>query len=188
MSKKYSFELKKEVVEAYLAGEGSYPGLAAKYGISAISNIQRWIWQYKHFGEKALRRKSSKAEYDLQFKLNAIQCYLTTETTYEKLAEKLDMDNPDLITYWVNKFHKEGIDGFSEKKKGTSEEMSDKNTLRTPEEKAADEKRIKELEQKVLYLEIENAYLKELRRLRLQEQRKMKGPRGLSAVSEDHTD
>lgn len=188
MGGKYSFELKKEVVEAYLAGEGSYHGLAAKYGISAISNIQKWIFQYKHFGEEALKKKSHKTEYDLQFKLDAIQCYLTTEITYEALAEKLKMDNPGLISFWVRKFHEQGIDGFSEKKKGTSEEMPDKTTLRTPEEKAADEKRIKELEQKVLYLEIENAYLKELRRLRLQEQRKMKGPRGLSAVSEDHTD
>lgn len=188
MGKKYSYELKKEVVEAYLAGEGSYHGLANKYGISAISNIQRWIFQYQHFGEEALKKKSNKTEYDLQFKLDAIQCYLTTEITYEKLAEKLDMDSPRLLSLWVRKFHKEGIDGFSEKKKGTVEDMPERNTLRTPEEKAADEKRIKELEQKVLYLEIENAYLKELRRLRLQEQHKMKGPRESSAASEDHTD
>ena len=188
MRKSYSYELKKEVVEAYLAGEGSYHGLAAKYGISAISNIQKWIFQYKHFGAESLKKKTQKAEYDLQFKLDAIQCYLTTEITYEALAKKLKMDDPGLITVWVQKFHKQGIDGFSEKKKGTSEEMEEKVALRTPEEKAADEKRIKELEQKVLYLEIENAYLKELRRLRLQEQRKMKGPRESLAVSEDHTD
>ena len=47
--------------------------------------------------------------------------------------------------------------------------------------------RIKELEEKVLHLEIENAFLKELRRLRLEEEA-MKKSQELSAVSEENTD
>ena len=45
----------------------------------------------------------------------------------------------------------------------------------------------KELEQKLLHLEIENAFLKELRRLRLEEEA-TKSSQGLSAVSEENTD
>jgi len=39
---------------------------------------------------------------------------------------------------------------------------------------SSDTERIKELEEKVLHLEIENAFLKELRRLRLEEEAKKK--------------
>ena len=52
---------------------------------------------------------------------------------------------------------------------------------------SSDAERIKELEEKVLHLEIENAFLKELRRLRLEEETKKKSQE-LSAVSEKNTD
>lgn len=52
---------------------------------------------------------------------------------------------------------------------------------------SSDVVRIKELEEKVLHLEIENAFLKELRRLRLEEET-MKKSQELSAVSEENTD
>ena len=55
------------------------------------------------------------------------------------------------------------------------------------EHESSDAKRIKELEEKVLHLEIENAFLKELRRLRLEEEA-MKKSQELSAVSEENTD
>lgn len=45
-----------------------------------------------------------------------------------------------------------------------------------------------ELEQRILDLEIENAYLKELRRLRLEETRKMNKLRESSIVSEKPSD
>ena len=51
---------------------------------------------------------------------------------------------------------------------------------------SSDAARIKELEEKVLHLEIENAFLKELRRLRLEEE--MKRSQESSAVSEENTD
>ena len=59
--------------------------------------------------------------------------------------------------------------------------------INSVEHVSSDAKRIKELEEKVLHLEIENAFLKELRRLRLEEEAK-KRSQELSAVSEENTD
>ena len=47
---------------------------------------------------------------------------------------------------------------------------------------------IKELEDEILKLRIENAYLKELRRLRLEEEDLLKKRRESYTVSEDHSD
>ena len=44
---------------------------------------------------------------------------------------------------------------------------------------------VKQLEDELLKLRIENAYLKELRRLRLEDEAKTREQLGLSAVSED---
>ena len=44
---------------------------------------------------------------------------------------------------------------------------------------------VKELEDELLKLRVENAYLKELRRLRLEEEALLKKQRELSTVSED---
>ena len=98
--------------------------------------------------------------------------------------------NLSLITQWVNDFRIAGSDALRPKKKGR------KKTLDTNENNksstALDEKpidtsaeHIKELEDENLRLRIENAYLKELRRLRLEEEALLKKQRELSTVSED---
>ena len=46
---------------------------------------------------------------------------------------------------------------------------------------------VKELEDELLKLRIENAFLKELRRLRLEDEAKMRELRKSSPVSEDHS-
>ncbi len=46
--KKYTNELKKEVVSKYLAGEGSMNYLADKYGILDRKRVSVWVKQYKN--------------------------------------------------------------------------------------------------------------------------------------------
>ena len=43
---KYSYEFKKQVVDAYLSGEGGYEYLAKRYGVPARSNIKKWVRNY----------------------------------------------------------------------------------------------------------------------------------------------
>ena len=62
-----------------------------------------------------------------------------------------------------------------------------KKPSKSNEEKPVDTsaEHVKELENELLKLRIENAYLKELRRLRLEEEALQKKQRELSTVSED---
>ena len=190
MSKKYSFEFKLKVVEEYIAGKGGYIYLTSKYSLSSKTLLETWVAQYKKYGPAGLNRKRANQKYDLQFKLNAAQLYLTTEISYQELAMQLDIPNPSILCIWVNAFRKNGIKGISDKPIGRPSTMPKKKELskaKCVETISSDAARIKELEEKVLHLEIENAFLKELRRLRLEEEA-MRRSQELSAVSEKNTD
>ncbi|WP_270659814.1 transposase [Enterococcus thailandicus] len=76
---KYSFEYKLEIVQEYLVGKGGMSHLAKKYGFKSNVQIRKWINTYKEFGEEGLLRSRKNKNYSVQFKLDAIELYLTTE-------------------------------------------------------------------------------------------------------------
>ncbi len=53
---KYSFEFKKQVVNAYLNGEGGYTYLANKFGIPSDNKVKLWVDNYNAFGDEGLKR------------------------------------------------------------------------------------------------------------------------------------
>ncbi|MEI5995341.1 transposase [Candidatus Enterococcus mansonii] len=90
--------------------------LSNKYGIKSKSQIPYWINKYKEFGVDGLLRKRQYQKYSVQFKLNAIELYQTSELSYREVANILEMNNPTLIANWMQKFREEGIDGLSKEK------------------------------------------------------------------------
>ena len=188
---KYSFEFKMGVVQAYLNGEGGYRYLANKYSIPAKRRIEEWVHAYKEFGKEGLLRSRQNNNYSFQFKLSVVELYLTSEVSYQELALSQGINNPSLITRWVNDFRTVGPDALRPKKKGRKKTLDIskfKKPSKTNEEKPVDTstEHVKELEDENLKLRIENAYLKELRRLRLEEEALLKKQRESSTVSEDN--
>lgn len=187
---KYSYQFKKEVVNAYLNGEGGHKYLAEKYSITGKSMVRKWINAYKEFGDEGLMRSRKNETYTFEFKLHVVELYLTTEVSYQELTLSVGMNNPSLITKWVNDFRIAGPDALRPKPKGRKKSMeSSKNSH---PEKQVDIKpidtsaeHVKQLEDELLRLKIENAYLKELRRLRLEEKALLKKQRELSTASEE---
>ena len=191
---KYSFEFKKSVVEAYLKGEGGYGYLSKKYGVESRDQVHRWIKNYQEFGDAGLIRSREKKTYSFEFKLHVVELYLTSEVSYQELALSQGMNNPTLITKWVNDFRIEGPDALRPKKKGRKKSMA-KDTNQKRKSQSADEgtvdtskEYVKQLEDELLKLRIENAYLKELRRLRLEEEALLKKQRESSTASEKNSD
>ena len=189
---KYSYEFKKKVVSAYLNGEGGYEYLSKKYDISHHDIVRRWVKSYNKFGDKGLARSRQNNNYSFQFKLSVVELYLSSEVSYQELALSQGINNPSLITRWVNDFRTVGPDALRPKKKGRKKTLDIrelKNTSESYEEKPVDTstEHVKELEDENLKLRIENAYLKELRRLRLEEEALLKKQRESSTVSEDNS-
>ena len=81
---KYSYELKKKIVEEYLSGKTSYRDLESKYHVGN-SQILKWVNNYKHFGDEGLMRSRNKRAYSVEFKIKDITRYGTSECSYQRL-------------------------------------------------------------------------------------------------------
>jgi transposase len=189
---KYSYEFKKKVVLEYLAGEGGPVTLARKYGIPSETRIKEWVKAYQNLGDEGLMRSRQKKNYSYEYKLGIVEMYLTSELSYMDIALAEKINNPCIIAQWVSDFRALGPEALRPKKKGRKTKV---DTPETQKIKPIEEtvpvdtsvEHVKELEDKLLKLRIENAFLKELRRLRLEEEALLKKQRESSAASEEHS-
>ena len=187
---KYSFEFKKQIIQDYLDGKAGVKYLAKKYSIPAPSNVQQWIKSHKEFGDEGLMRSRKNKTYTFEFKLHVVELYLSTEVSYQELALSVGINNQSLIMKWVNDFRIAGPDALKPKRKGRKKSL--KLSKNSPAKESSEIKsvdtsaeQVKQLEDELLKLRIENAYLKELRRLRLEEEALLKKQRESSTASED---
>lgn len=189
---KYSYEFKKKVVLEYLAGEGGPVTLARKYGIPSETRIKEWVKAYQNLGDEGLMRSRQKKNYSYEYKLGIVEMYLTSELSYMDIALAEKINNPCIIAQWVSDFRAFGPEALRPKKKGRKTKV---DTPETPKIKPIEEtvpidtsvEHVKELEDELLKLRIENAFLKELRRLRLEEEALLKKQRESSTASEEHS-
>ena len=188
---KHSFKFKKKVVLEYLNGGGGTAYLSRQYNLGSDTQLRKWIKAYQAFGDEGLLRSRQKKEYSFEYKLHVVELYLSSEVSYQELALQEGLNNPVMITKWVNDFRIAGPDALRPKKKGRKKSLNtnkgNKIVVQTVEERPVDTsvEHVKQLEDELLRLRIENAYLKELRRLRLEEEALLKKQRESSTVSED---
>ena len=190
---KYSYEFKKKVVDDYLSGGGSFRYLAKKYSIPHLESIRRWVNAYQTFGKDGLVRSRKNTEYSFEFKLRVVELYLSSEVSYQDLALSQRIINPGLLVKWVNDFRIAGPDALRPKKKGRKKTLDSKSKTKTVVQSTekievdTSAERVKQLEDELLKLRIENAYLKELRRLRLEEEALLRKQRESSTASEENS-
>ena len=187
---KYSYELKKKIVEEYLNGNAGHKILAI-----GESQIERWVNNYKHFGDKGLMRSRNKRQYSVAFKLGAITRYETSECSYQQLALELSLTNPSIIANWRRQYREEGIEGLRPHKRGRPVTKKDDYTQRPkssmknepldPSTREALENRIKELEAENRNLIIQKKFWEQLRSLVREEE--MSKRRGSSPNSENNS-
>lgn len=174
---KYSYELKKKIVDQYLNGNGGFTALTKQYSVP-YTVVRRWVHAYTNLGEDGLKRSRSNKEYSFEYKMQVVQLYMTSEMSYLQIAKQEKMNNPSMIANWVTAYRKHGIDGLKSHKKGRkpkpgsppmNKEHNEEQTTVTADDNV---KRIKELEDENYHLRLENAILKKTRRLRLEEEAK----------------
>jgi transposase len=185
---KYSFEFKIKLVNEYLRGEGGYWTLSKRYGIDTVV-IRRWVNNYNRFGEQGLMRSRTKQFYSFEFKLHVVELYLTSELSYQELALQVGMTDPATITRWVQDYRAAGTEALKPKKKGRKRTMDKENVIREIENGDSEERKelLKQLQEENLRLRIENAFLKEARRLRLEEEALQRKQRESSTASEENS-
>ena len=135
---------------------------------------------------------TSQKIYSFKEKLSVVESYLTNEISYQELAIQVGINNPSMISRWVNEFKIAGPEALRPHKKGRKRTLNKSQTKKTDpqvQQPMVDisVEHVQELEDELLKLRIENAFLKELRRLRLEDEAKMRELRKSSPVSEDHS-
>ena len=189
---KHRYEFKKQLVSEYLDNQGSYASISQKHGMSDSCQLKTWVAAYKKLGDNGLKRSRSRKEYSFEEKLSVVESYLTSELSYQELALQMGINNPSMLARWVNDFKIAGPDALRPHRKGRKKTLSTSQSRETEAQVQHTEvdtraEHVKELEDELLKLRIENAVLKELRRLRLEDEAKRRGLRTSSSVSEDNS-
>ena len=189
---KYDFNFKKQVVLDYLNSEGGSWFLAKKYNIADHKQILKWVNNYKQFGDSGLMRSRKQSSYSFEYKLHVVELYLSSEVSYQELAITEGITNSTMITKWVNDYRIAGPDALRPKKKGRAKSLNSKDIEKRTVSNNVDSvdtsaEHVKQLEEELLKLRIENAFLKELRRLRLEDEAKMRDLRESSTASEENS-
>jgi len=182
---KYDFKFKKKVVLDYLACNGGYGTIAKRYGIHD-SSVCRWVMYYTKYGDEGLKKSRQNKKFSFQKKLSIVNFYISNEISYQDLAFKEGINNASLIYQWVNNYRKYGPEGLRPKRgqmpmKKQNIEINNSEVVDTSVE------HVKQLEEELKFLRIENAYLKELRRLRLEDEAKVRERLLSSAASEENS-
>jgi transposase len=185
---KYSFEFKRMVVNEYLSGQGGWRYLSKKHNLTR-SLIQKWVLNYNHFGEEGLMRSRQQQVYTFEFKLHVVELYLTSELSYQGLALQVGVTDSATIARWVNEYRSAGPEALKPKKKGRKRTMDKDKIIREIEDGDSEEQKelLKRLQEENLRLRIENAFLKEARRLRLEEEGLLNKLRESSTASEENS-
>ena len=173
---KYSTEFKMKLVKEYLEGKIGYRELAKKYNIPDKHTIRTWVNAYQSQGYDGLKASRKNNSYTLEFKLNVVNLYLTGEMSYQSLSNNLKINNPSIIARWVNEYRKEGIEGLRPKKRGRPSKMAktpekskdikleSTSQLTNEEDNSLNEaqlkEKIKKLEEKNYWLQLENDAIK----------------------------
>ena len=163
--KKYSPEVKVQVVEEYKAGKGSLRSICKKYGIKDHKTLREWISCYN--GQKIFRKRSSargeiymtkgrKTTQEERAQIVAFciehgKDYVLTMETYQVSCQQ--------VYSWVRKYEASGVNGLVDRrgKSKPVDELSETDRLRQ-------ENRM--LQAMLKDKEMEIALLKKLRELR----------------------
>lgn len=158
----YPVELKRQVVEEYLAGKGSLQNICEKYKIRSKAQLRNWIKVYNRHEDFKTQSggshmtKPRKTSQDERLKI-AREC-LENGKNYGETAQKYDVSYQQVYT-WVKKFSELGEAGLEDRRGQRTAQQSP----RTAEEEL--KARIAQLEHELYITKMERDLLKKVKEL-----------------------
>lgn len=133
----YSVSFKKDVVEAYLNGEGSYRELVVTYNIPSEDTIREWVLKYNGHeklkasgtGGNAIMTKGRKTTFDERVEI--VQYCIAHDHNYTKTSEQFGISYQQARNYTI-KYEKQGVEALRDRrgKRKPEAEMSELERLR----------------------------------------------------------
>jgi transposase-like protein len=163
--KAYSKDLRLAAIRDVLSGNYSLRETTKKYHISSNSVLMRWISKYTSGEEmkptrkgKGLSRMNKGRKTTFEERIEIAQYTIANDLDYQKSMEKYDVSYQQVYA-WVRKYKSSGEEALKDNRgrNKPTEELDDHERLKL---------RIKELEARNEYLEMENALAKKLAEIR----------------------
>lgn len=148
--KKYSLELKKELVKLVMENKCGVKKAAKKFGVSH-NLAKRWVKMYQYHGESGLSIKSG--TYSGEFKKNAVEYMHTTHLSIQEASAYWGIPGPTTLRRWERTYQEEGPEALFMERRGRH------STVKKPPEKNL-KKTEKDLLNEIEKLQAEVAYLK----------------------------
>lgn len=161
--KKYSKELKEQVVLEYLSGKYSQGELVKKYELTDKTLLKQWINNYNSHREEMAKPKGMRKSMtngrnaSLKERIEIVQYCINHNNNYQQAAEAYQVSYQQVYN-WVKKYEFGGENALRDGRGKKKIEME-----MTPEEKMKRE--MKKLEAENERLRAENAFLKKLEEL-----------------------
>lgn len=159
-NKFYSKELKKSAVEDYLAGTHSMYDVIAKYGISGLSVLKRWIKiytshrEFKDSGKGMSQTMTKGRKTTLEERIEIAKICLENGRNYQETALQFGVSYQQ-VYQWVRKFEVDGEVGLEDRR----------GRIKPQEERKPEDKlriKMKQMERENERLRAENLLLKKL--------------------------
>jgi transposase len=164
---KYTVEVKLQAVERYLTGNEGYKSIADSIGATK-SQVINWVKLFEAQGENGFKKDYT--SYSSEFKLNVLNFMIETGASLRETASTFNITSPSTVYKWEQLLKSKGLDALEPKKKGRpsmkKEEKKVESQKLIPAEGSVDA-----LQAKIERLEMENAYLKKLNALVLEQEK-----------------
>lgn len=163
--KTYSKEVKLAAIKEVLSGHYSLSAVTKKYHISSTSVLRNWIFKYTSEIElkptrkgKGLSHMNNGRKTSLEERIEIAQYTIANDLNYQKAIAKYDVSYQQVYA-WVQKYQGGSEDALKDNRgrKKPVEELDEHERLKL---------RIKQLEARNEYLEMENAFAKKLAQIK----------------------
>jgi len=152
-NKFYTNVFKQEVVQAYLAGEGSYLDLSKKFQIPSDATIINWVIKYngheelKATGMRGATTMTKGRTTTFDERVDIVKYCIENKNDYTKTADKFQVSYQQVYS-WVQKYEKAGIEGLQDRrgKQKPENELSEVEKLKAQNKLLQAENRKKQME------------------------------------------
>jgi transposase-like protein len=104
---KVSYEDKIKACEDYLSGTASAREIAERLNLRPTSEreVQRWAVRYREYGPESLLPKLKNSSYTREFKINAVEEYLSGNGSLEDICNKYQIPSDYTLRQWIAKYN-----------------------------------------------------------------------------------
>ena len=156
--RKYSDELKLEIVQGYLSGKYSFKTINDQYRICKGS-VQKWVAAYREHGIESLT--NTHGTYSGDFKVSVVEYMRNTSCSARNAAAHFNIPSPPTASKWERIYLEEGSEALYVERRGRGGSMKKGRPPKLNIEKKVEEDLIAEVQR----LRMENEYLKKLNAL-----------------------